>query len=216
MKQTLLPASMTRRKGFTLVEMSVVMAIILVVGVLLTPTFKKGMDRARSVKCASNLRTIGMGYIQYLNENEGVAPVDAWTWPNWIYNLMPYVMGASEFDKLYHSNKPLPILGCPKSQLVRRDYWYTDYAINLYALSTPAAPNTIKPLVQSHDATQMLLACDFVNNERIASLAKYGLYQSRATELFRHFNRANAVFLDGHVGTIETADMKSDLFQPSF
>lgn len=205
----------SRKGGFTLVELIVVMVVVLLLGGLLIPALLKGVEMSRTAKCASNLRTLGLGYMTYLNDNDGVAPVESWIWPTWIYNLMPYVMGASEFDRFYHANMALPQLGCPKSTLKRTDYWYTDYAINLEALSSPASTHTVKPVVQSQDAQKILLACDFVDNVRSLYFARYTSYQSRTSEIFRHVGRANCVYLDGHVGSIEAVDVKAELFQVS-
>lgn len=69
--------------GFTLVELLVVIGIIaLLVGILL-PALSKARDSANTVKCSSNLRSIGQGFSIYLAENKGTYPAA------YLYNTGP-------------------------------------------------------------------------------------------------------------------------------
>lgn len=57
----------SRRKAFTLVELLVVLGIIVVLLSILLPTIAKARDKARAVKCASNMRQIYMACVMYSN-----------------------------------------------------------------------------------------------------------------------------------------------------
>jgi prepilin-type N-terminal cleavage/methylation domain-containing protein/prepilin-type processing-associated H-X9-DG protein len=48
-------------EGFTLVELLVVMAIIMILASMLLPTLGRSKDRARETQCINNFRQIGMG-----------------------------------------------------------------------------------------------------------------------------------------------------------
>jgi prepilin-type N-terminal cleavage/methylation domain-containing protein len=67
-------------RGFTLVELLVVIGIIGVLISLLLPALNRATDQAYSIQCKSNLRQIGIEMILYANENGGVlyplGPVD--------------------------------------------------------------------------------------------------------------------------------------------
>ena len=93
------------RRGFTLLELLVVMGIIAVLLAILLPALEKSTERARITACSSNLHQIAIGLTAYGNDFNNQIPVGpssasavspARTWNTignnqlWIANLSKY------------------------------------------------------------------------------------------------------------------------------
>ncbi len=65
---------MNTRRGFTLLEMLVVIAIIALVVALLTPAIRGMQEKANRMACASNLRQIGQAVKMYTGDHGGRFP----------------------------------------------------------------------------------------------------------------------------------------------
>src|SRR5205807_6302953 len=62
------------QRGFTLVELLVVIGIIALLISILLPSLNRARETANRIKCASNLRQIGQALLLYAGENKGNYP----------------------------------------------------------------------------------------------------------------------------------------------
>lgn len=72
--------SARRLRGFTLVELLVVIAVIGLLVAILTPAVHLARERARNLSCQSNLKQFGVGLIAHASDSKGTYCSGAWNW----------------------------------------------------------------------------------------------------------------------------------------
>jgi len=88
------------RKGFTLIELLVVIAIIAILAAILFPVFAKVREKARQTACLSNLKQIGLGEAQYVEDYDSTVPCGLNYYgggSGWAGQEYPYVQSNAVF-----------------------------------------------------------------------------------------------------------------------
>ncbi len=89
------------RKAFTLIELLVVIAIIAILAAILFPVFARARENARRTSCLSNLKQIGLGMMQYVQDYDEMYPnayyTDATGTNFWWMILQPYTKSSQLF-----------------------------------------------------------------------------------------------------------------------
>jgi len=117
----------SNRTGFTLIELLVVIAIIGILIALLLPAVQAARESARQLKCATNLKQLGLAAMNH-EETHGHFPTGGWGWGwigdpdrgfgkdqpgGWIFNILPFIEQeglwelASDGDRENHTQGQL-------------------------------------------------------------------------------------------------------------
>lgn len=68
-----------KRKGFTLIELMIVIAIIAILAAVLVPNFMRAREASRLTACKSNLKNISTAVETYSNDYDGLYPGNSTT-----------------------------------------------------------------------------------------------------------------------------------------
>jgi prepilin-type N-terminal cleavage/methylation domain-containing protein/prepilin-type processing-associated H-X9-DG protein len=212
-------SSQRKLTGFTLIELLVVIAIIAILAAILFPVFARARENARRASCQSNLKQIGLGVMQYVQDYDELYPMTrnstatvstgGTSWGLWRVNTYPYV-------------KSTQIYSCPSGARSVNGSYITSsgtltfsennsYGANEYVMVNgnngvnPAAPYSQARVGQSSlmgmlaDATYAV----WPNPSRVIN-ANYTVNQTAVPNapdptLARHFEGSNILYADGHV-----------------
>lgn len=136
-------------RGFTLVELLVVVSIIALLIAILLPSLRKAREQAKCAVCLSNLHQIGLSLTTYALENHdymaaaACASADAPEETYWLCVLQRYanqsLVARCPKDR---TDKPFLDWGNPpEDRATWQNYRWSSYAINFSLVPTPQNPH---------------------------------------------------------------------------
>jgi len=211
------------KSGFTLIELLVVIAIIAILAAILFPVFAKAREKARATSSLSNMKQLGLAFIQYAQDFDGFVPQaydsDGTLWMN---RITPYVSGSKTVP--WETGFGMDFMRCPSAAKFNASDagTYFTYGVNYpFVFSYPSAGAGMPPCAQLDNVpANVYIAVDatwyniqhplagwwFFTGEDYDKdgIADYSPIGSGPFNQYingiapRHNDGANAVFGDGH------------------
>ncbi len=196
-------------RGFTLIELLVVIAIIALLAAILFPVFARARENARRASCMSNLKQVGLGVMQYVQDYDEKYP---FTTDNPENSRIVYDFATaappnfSPLATIFPYTKSWQILRCPSSSpnpdampvgnnatnyLISGVIFRTDYGLSMAAVSQPVSRVMISEL-------QMISSYAAVRPFE-SSAGTYIYWLPSASYSNQHMEGGNLLFSDGHV-----------------
>jgi prepilin-type N-terminal cleavage/methylation domain-containing protein/prepilin-type processing-associated H-X9-DG protein len=185
--------------GFTLIELLVVIAIIAILAAILFPVFARARENARRTSCASNLKQLGLGIMQYTQDYDEKLPNDWDGAHSYKQHIQPYLKSAQIW--VCPSNPQNAIVGNPADPSANLPEIRRSYASNP-RLIMPGWAGTAPSLSFVQNVSQKIIITE--------ALVDWGIMytdwtlQKQPTKMrdegwAGHMGTMNCLFVDGHV-----------------
>ncbi len=222
MRQRLCFCNSLTVKGFALIELLIVVAIIAILAAMLLPALNKARDAAKNIKCTGNLKSLGTAVESYANDNSGHAPAHAsvdlkiWDGDDRSYSLSRYLNSTRD--------KPSDVIFCPSGgrdphspagsrvlsdkithNLISYDSeWNHGYGLNWW-ISQVYFDSTRKTNYQKYSSGRYpsrRMCVGEIGRPGSTSLCTAYIKETNSRMRFSHpmLQRTNMVYCDGHVG----------------
>lgn len=123
-----------KAKGFTLIELLVIIGIIAILAAILFPVFARARENARKTSCLSNMKQMGLAFMQYTQDYDEKFPRLQLSTLSGATKAPPYTYPYGWADALYPYTKSTQLLQCPSDSMGPNpdstQVGFTDYGYN--------------------------------------------------------------------------------------
>ncbi len=192
------------QRGFTLIELLVVIAIIAILAAILFPVFARARENARRASCQSNLKQLGLGWLQYAQDYDEMLPptytCSVSTGTTCTVQRYWFDINATTQGLLSPYLKSYQIFVCPSNTTNTYSYGYNRRGFGLYPGNT--TDGNVASLSEIEFPAQKIVMADsyasryYIYNDATDSqdgtVATWGIYPD-------HLSTGNVLWADGHV-----------------
>lgn len=194
------------RRGFTLIEVLIVVAIISLLAAVLLPVFAQARERARQTSCVSNARQLSLGILMYAQDYDETLPPVAYEDAagddeQWMELIEPYLKSEQIFLCPSDAKSQRISYGLSELAFVDLEDDPSTAPLRLAAFQTPATTIMLGEVgtkddyqEQVPDVFKMVEPSDDLDDEDDARPAA------------RHFQRTSLAFMDGHAKPLRLGD----------
>jgi prepilin-type N-terminal cleavage/methylation domain-containing protein len=134
---------MSKRHGFTLVELIMVIAIIAILTGLLLPAISRAKARGQRIQCLSNLREVGIGFQMFANDHGHQYPPMVSQREGGTFEVAGTASALVHFIAISNDIVTPRILACPSDTRPPAKDWKSIDRTNIsYAIFLDATPNS--------------------------------------------------------------------------